>query len=150
MSHLDHVPLAIKPWESCLIHLTAFYLTGTCWHVIIIVNYSADLFMKAVSTRFQQVAVSSIVIIMWYNLFFIFIYLFIYLLIYFETGFLCIALAALELCSPGWPRTQKSTYLCLPSAGIKCVRHQCLVWYNLWLVTLTLSECLFPILFLAY
>jgi hypothetical protein len=46
------------------------------------------------------------------------------LLLFFETGFLCIALAVLELiCRPGWPRTQKSTCLCLPSAGIKGVRH---------------------------
>jgi hypothetical protein len=26
----------------------------------------------------------------------------------------------------GWPRTQKSTCLCLPNAGIKGVRHHCL------------------------
>jgi hypothetical protein len=39
---------------------------------------------------------------------------------FFETGFLCIALAVLE---PGWPRTQKSACLCLPSAGIKGVCH---------------------------
>jgi hypothetical protein len=42
----------------------------------------------------------------------------------FETGFLCIALAVLtSLCRPCWPRTQKSACLCLPSAGIKGVRH---------------------------
>jgi hypothetical protein len=40
-----------------------------------------------------------------------------------ETGFLCVALAVLELCGPGWPGTQKSTCLCLPSAGIKGVCH---------------------------
>jgi hypothetical protein len=28
-----------------------------------------------------------------------------------------------SLCRPGWPRTQKSTCLCLPSAGIKGLRH---------------------------
>jgi hypothetical protein len=28
-----------------------------------------------------------------------------------------------SLCRPGWPRTQKSACLCLPSAGIKGVRH---------------------------
>jgi hypothetical protein len=28
-----------------------------------------------------------------------------------------------SLCSPGCPRTQKSACLCLPSAGIKGVRH---------------------------
>jgi hypothetical protein len=27
---------------------------------------------------------------------------------------------------PGWPQTQKSTCLCLPSAGIKGVCHHCL------------------------
>jgi hypothetical protein len=28
-----------------------------------------------------------------------------------------------SLCRPGWPRTQRSACLCLPSAGIKGVRH---------------------------
>jgi hypothetical protein len=28
-----------------------------------------------------------------------------------------------SLCRPGWPRTQKSACLCLPSAGIKGMRH---------------------------
>jgi hypothetical protein len=43
---------------------------------------------------------------------------------FFKTGFLCVALAVLNsLCRPGWPRTQKSTCLCLPSAGIKGVCH---------------------------
>jgi hypothetical protein len=28
-----------------------------------------------------------------------------------------------SLCRPGWPQTQRSTCLCLPSAGIKGVRH---------------------------
>jgi hypothetical protein len=31
------------------------------------------------------------------------------------------------LCRPGWPRTQKSACLCLPSAGIKGVRHHALL-----------------------
>jgi hypothetical protein len=31
-----------------------------------------------------------------------------------------------SLCRPGWPQTQKPTCLCLPSAGIKGVRHHCL------------------------
>jgi hypothetical protein len=44
-----------------------------------------------------------------------------------------------SLCRPGWPRTQKSTCLCLPSAGIKGVCHHawlfCLfVWFGLVLV----------------
>jgi hypothetical protein len=30
-----------------------------------------------------------------------------------------------SLCRPGWPQTQKSACLCLPSAGIKGVRHHC-------------------------
>jgi hypothetical protein len=35
-----------------------------------------------------------------------------------------------SLCRPGWPRTQKSTCLCLPSAGIKgvCLHTQLLVF----------------------
>ena len=44
-----------------------------------------------------------------------------------------------QLCRPGWPRTQKSACLCLPSAGIKGVRHHawlifmlfmCICWYQ--------------------
>jgi hypothetical protein len=38
-----------------------------------------------------------------------------------ETGFLCVALAVLELT----PWTQKSACLCFPSAGIKGVCHHC-------------------------
>jgi hypothetical protein len=30
-----------------------------------------------------------------------------------------------SLCRPGWPQTQKSACLCLPSAGIKGMRHHC-------------------------
>jgi hypothetical protein len=30
-----------------------------------------------------------------------------------------------SLCRPGWPQTQKSTCLCLPSAGIKDICHYC-------------------------
>jgi hypothetical protein len=47
-----------------------------------------------------------------------------------SVSLLCVDLAVLELalslCRPGWPRTQKSASLCLPSAGIKGVRHHCL------------------------
>jgi hypothetical protein len=45
----------------------------------------------------------------------------------FETGFLCVYswLSWNSLCRPGWPRTQKSACLCLPSAGIKSVCHHC-------------------------
>jgi hypothetical protein len=44
-----------------------------------------------------------------------------------ETGFLCVALAVLDsLCGPGWPQTQRSACLCLPSAGIKGRCHHCL------------------------
>jgi hypothetical protein len=34
-------------------------------------------------------------------------------------------MAILELCRPGWPRTQKSACLCLPSAGTKGMCHHC-------------------------
>jgi hypothetical protein len=37
-----------------------------------------------------------------------------------------------SLCRPGWPRTQKSTCLCLPSAGIKGVHHHCLAPYSFY------------------
>jgi hypothetical protein len=31
-----------------------------------------------------------------------------------------------SLCKPGWPQTRRSAWLCLLSAGIKGVLHQCL------------------------
>ena len=37
-------------------------------------------------------------------------------------GFLCVALAILELCRPGRPQTQKSASLCLLGARIKSVK----------------------------
>jgi hypothetical protein len=39
--------------------------------------------------------------------------------------FVCLFVCFFEtsLCRPGWPRTQKSACLCLPSAGIKSVHH---------------------------
>ena len=47
--------------------------------------------------------------------------------VFFETGFLCIALAVLELlCRPGWPLAQHSTWLCLLSTGIKGMCYHCL------------------------
>jgi hypothetical protein len=40
----------------------------------------------------------------------------------FETGFLCVAMAVLKFSyRPGWPRTQRSACLSLPSAGFKDV-----------------------------
>jgi hypothetical protein len=46
--------------------------------------------------------------------------------LFFETGFLCVALAVLELTLyPGRPWIQKSACLCLPSTGIKDVCHHC-------------------------
>ena len=58
----------------------------------------------------------------------VFFFLFFLLLLFcfvFLTGFLCIALAVLELFGPGWSQTQKSSCFCLPSAGIKGVCHHC-------------------------
>jgi hypothetical protein len=37
-----------------------------------------------------------------------------------------------SLCRPGWPRTQKSACLCLPSAGIKGMCHHCLAKWGFW------------------
>jgi hypothetical protein len=55
----------------------------------------------------------------------LFIYLFIYFW-FFKTGFLCIALPVLDsLCRPVWPRNQKSTCLCIPSAESKGMHHHC-------------------------
>ena len=36
-----------------------------------------------------------------------------------------------SLCRPGWPRTQKSACLCLPSAGIKGVHHHARLTCNI-------------------
>jgi hypothetical protein len=36
-----------------------------------------------------------------------------------------------SLCRPGWPGTQKSTYLCLLSAGIKGVHHYARLTINI-------------------
>ncbi|GAB1295070.1 Translocation protein SEC63 homolog [Apodemus speciosus] len=69
--------------------------------------------------------------------------------------FLCVVLAVLELlCRPGWPRTQKSACLCLPSAGITGVRHHAWpeksfrVGYKYGKIVLLAGWALF--LFLAY
>ena len=45
-----------------------------------------------------------------------------------ETGFLCRfgASPVTSSCRPGWAQTQRSTCLCLPSAGIKGVQHHLL------------------------
>jgi hypothetical protein len=62
----------------------------------------------------------------------IFIYLFIYLLFIYLFGFSRQGFSVQpwlswnSLCRSGWPRTQKSACLCLPSAGIKGVCHHCL------------------------
>lgn len=54
---------------------------------------------------------------------------------FFETGVLCVSLAILEnsLFNPSWSRIQKSSWLCLPSAEIKGVRHHCSAY--LWIIT---------------
>jgi hypothetical protein len=54
---------------------------------------------------------------------FVCLFVCLFVLFYFDTGFLCSWLSWNSLCRPGWPRTQKSACLCLPSAGIKGVRH---------------------------
>jgi hypothetical protein len=49
-----------------------------------------------------------------------------------------------SLCRPGWPRTQKPACLCLPSAGIKGVRHHARLkdFFNLF--TLHPAHCPAP------
>jgi hypothetical protein len=46
-----------------------------------------------------------------------------------------------SLCRPGWPRTQKSACLCLPSAGIKGVRHH--AWHKYEFKPCLFSLCLY-------
>jgi hypothetical protein len=57
-----------------------------------------------------------------------------------------------SLCRPGWLRTQKSACLCLPSAGIKGVRHHARLinkilktLYKMSLVLLGLEHNLFTL-----
>jgi hypothetical protein len=54
-------------------------------------------------------------------------FLFVCFALFFKTGFLslCSPGCPRTLCRPGWPGTQKSACLCLPSAGIKGMRHHC-------------------------
>jgi hypothetical protein len=55
---------------------------------------------------------------------FLFVCLFVCLFCFSRQGFSVERwLSWTSLCRPGWPRTQKSACLCLPSAGIKGVRH---------------------------
>jgi hypothetical protein len=80
-----------------------------------------------------------------------FTFLFVCLFVCFETGFLCVALAVLDLlCRPGWPQTQKSACLCLPSAGIKGLCHHCpaknslfLIYFYLCALVFCLQVCLY-------
>jgi hypothetical protein len=57
---------------------------------------------------------------------FLFVVLFCFdLILIVQTGFLCVALLFWNsLCRPGWPGTQRSACLCLPSAGTKGVQYQ--------------------------
>jgi hypothetical protein len=48
-----------------------------------------------------------------------------------------------SLCRPGWPRTQKSTCLCLPSAGIKGMRHHCLALCTTVLILSLINAIIF-------
>jgi hypothetical protein len=63
---------------------------------------------------------------------FLFVCFFFLFFFFFETGFLCIPWLSWNLlCRPGWPQTQKSTCLCLLSAGIKvaCATHPALLLF---------------------
>ena len=67
-----------------------------------------------------------------------------FLYLFFEKGFLCLVLAVLELSSPDWSQTQRSTCLCLPSAGIKGMCHHCWL-YMLFLITSTYNISPIPL-----
>jgi hypothetical protein len=70
------------------------------------------------------------------------------LILFFETGFLCVALAVLELCRAGWSWTQESACLCLPNTGIKGVRHHCPAALYSWCIVLLVGLVL-RVLFLG-
>jgi hypothetical protein len=55
------------------------------------------------------------------------IYIYFFFFFFSKTGFLCVVLLSWNsLCRPGWPQTQKSTCLCLPSAmAISCPTSHC-------------------------
>jgi hypothetical protein len=56
---------------------------------------------------------------------------------FFKRGFLWLS------CRPGWPRTQKSTCLCLPSAGIKGMHHHCPAsWMSLFIREIQIKSTL--------
>eukprot|EP00073_Rattus_norvegicus_P019278 XP_006228535.1 PREDICTED: B-cell lymphoma 3 protein isoform X1 [Rattus norvegicus] len=64
----------------------------------------------------------------------------------FEKGSYCIELTSMQsnsLCRPGWPLTQRSTCLCLPSAGINGVHHHhpALFFDCTWMFCLHISLC---------
>jgi len=70
--------------------------------------------------------------------FFVCLFCFVFVFVFLRQGFSAEPwLSWNSLCRPGWPRTQKSAYLCLPSTEIKGVRHHCLalvrVFKNLFL-----------------
>ena len=94
---------------------------------VVLVACAVSLMASAIALVAHAVAfvASSMVLFFFFFLFLSFFF--------FKTGFLCVALAVLNsLCRPGWPQTQKSTCLCLPSAGVKGVRH------HAWLSSVTL------------
>jgi hypothetical protein len=61
----------------------------------------------------------------------VFVFLFLFFFLFFTFGFLRQGFSVYpwlswnSLCGPGWPQTQKSACLCLPSSGIKGVHHHC-------------------------
>jgi hypothetical protein len=86
-----------------------------------------------------------------YVLWTIYFYLFIYLFIYFgfsRQGFsVYLKLSWNTLSRPGWPRTLKSTCLCLASAGVKGICHHCPAYFIFyWLFYLFTFQMLFHFL----
>ena len=75
-----------------------------------------------------------------YSFFFFFFFFFFSFFGFSRQGFSVLPwLSWNSLCRPGWPRTQKSACLCLPSAGIKGVRHHArLTSYFLFKLTVSL------------
>jgi hypothetical protein len=94
-------------------------LNVVCW--LVFVYLTEDRVILEEGTLFEKICLG-----LWVSLWFLFfsfgVCLFVCLLFFLRQSFSVFAwLSWNSLCKPGWPGTQKSACLCLPSAGTKGV-----------------------------
>jgi hypothetical protein len=66
-------------------------------------------------------------------IYFVFVFVFVFCFLFFAFFFSVYPwLSWNSLCRPGWPQTQKSVCLCLPSAGIKGMDHHARLCFWFW------------------